>query len=167
MLQKEHVSHWHQYVENLNQTPEEFYKSIEGLISRNQIPDVKTSRKKFSQGGLFSSSRIYLEVKSKGYFYHVCAAPYGKGFFVSYWQSENQSSKKGLLSKIPIVGNLITSIVVPETFYSVDTRLMFQSMIHSCVLGALNVELESRGLRNISSQSNLDNQSMHGTASNH
>jgi hypothetical protein len=150
MIQKEFVSHWHQYIENMTQTPKEFYTSVEDLIKEEQLPDVKTNRVKHSEKGLFSANREYLQIKSKGYFFDVCAAPYGRGFFVSYWQRENRSAKGALLERIPIFGRLFRAVAMPETFFTIDTRLMFQGAVHSCIVHAINSMLEAKGMKALS-----------------
>lgn len=150
MIEKEFVSHWHQYIENMTQTPTEFYSSVEALIKEERLPDVKLSRVKYSEKGIFSANREYLQIKSKGYFFDLCAAAYGRGFFVSYWQRENRTAKKSLLEKVPVVGSIISGVAMPDTFYTVDTRLMFQGAVHACVIAAIDKMLESKGLRALS-----------------
>ncbi len=150
MIQKEFVSHWNQYIENMAQTPKEFYALVESLVKSNDVSDIKISRVTHKEKGIFSSSREYLQIKSKGYFFEVCAAAYGKGFFISYWQLENRTGKKSLLARIPIIGSLLSSVAIPETFFTIDTRMMFQGMIHSCIMSAIDSETSKKGLRALS-----------------
>ena len=147
-MDKQFVSHWHHYVEDFDQSPLDFYNRITEKIRENEVPNVRTQTHNYKKNtGPFSGSRTYLQVISKGYFFIIGAAPYAKGFFVSYWQLENRSEKANKIGEIPFIGPLIVKLFYTETFYTVDTRMMFQKMIHSCVIGALEKEMKNKGLR--------------------
>lgn len=80
--------HWSTLVEGLQASPQECYTAIEEAIRRREIPDVRTSRVTFKEGGLISAERIYLRVSRKQLGFDICAAPFGNGFFFSWWQGE-------------------------------------------------------------------------------
>jgi hypothetical protein len=80
--------HWSTLVEGLQASPQECYAAIEEAIRRREIPDVRTSRVTFKEGGVLSSERIYLRVGRKMLGFDICAAPFGNGFFFSWWQGE-------------------------------------------------------------------------------
>ena len=78
-------SYWHHLLENVQASPLEFYKALEGALQKRQIPDVKHSRVSWPEGGYFSARREYLRVRRNDLTFDICAAPYGTGFFVSWW----------------------------------------------------------------------------------
>ena len=78
-------SYWHHLLENVQASPLEFYKALEGALQKRQIPDVTHSRVSWSEGGYFSARREYLRVRRNDLTFDICAAPYGTGFFVSWW----------------------------------------------------------------------------------
>jgi hypothetical protein len=152
MLRKEVINHWSQYVPNMTQTPQEFYAAIEALIAHHEIPDLKMKRVKYFEKGLLSAKREYLQIRGHNHFFDVCAAPYGKGFFVSYWQRENLSSKVKLLSKIPIpkIAMLTSWWASTTTFYMADSIQMFLNLVHTSIVTALDKELTTKGLKGLS-----------------
>ncbi len=81
-------SHWYQLIENLQASPMEFYASVEEGIKRRQLPDAKVSRVDWREGGLFSAQREYLRVGRGRNVFDICGAPFGNGFFVSWWLGE-------------------------------------------------------------------------------
>ena len=51
---------------------------------------------------------------------------------------------------IPLVGWLYERIFAPETFYSMDTALMFQQAVHSAVLEVVDGMTANKGIRALS-----------------
>lgn len=80
--------HWSTLVEGLQASPQECYAAIEEAIRRREIPEARTSRVTFHEGGVLSAERIYLRVGRKQLGFDICAAPFGNGFFFSRWQGE-------------------------------------------------------------------------------
>jgi uncharacterized protein (DUF2249 family) len=52
-----------------------------------------------------------------------------------------------LFMKIPLIGQLLVGTFKPETYYTIDTTLMFQDSVHSAVLNAMDKLMEGKGLR--------------------
>lgn len=149
-LQKQFVSHWHHYIEKMEMTPTEFYDKITDVIGTREVQNVKVKREWYEKtSGWFSGKRMYLEISNKGYFFIVGAYPYGNGFFVSYWQMENRSSNEAMLRAVPLIGNWLANMAYDETFFTYDTRMMYQKMIHSCILAAVEEECATKGLRSL------------------
>ena len=84
-------SHWYHLLEDLQESPQNFYASLEQAIKRRELPDVSVSRVGYLEGGILSAKREYLRAQRKEYLFDICAAPFGNGFFVSSWLSEVQS----------------------------------------------------------------------------
>ena len=122
---------------------EDFYQSVQEAITKRKIPDVKFSRVKYSQGGLFNGSREYLHITKGAFIYDICAAPYGTGFFVSMWYAESHSVSKQIFSKIPIIKTLMET----KSYYQIDTEAMAKAAIHVGFDAAIDELVSAKGAR--------------------
>jgi hypothetical protein len=86
------VSHWYHLIENFNTSTMDFYVSVERALDARRVPDVGTSRINWREGGLLSAKREYLRIGRKRYAFDICGAPFGTGFFVSWWLTEQTPS---------------------------------------------------------------------------
>lgn len=84
------LAHWAALHEGLSASTQDYYETLEAAIERRSIPDVKIKRTEFSEGGMFSDNREYLRLVRHRHVVDVCAAPFGKGFFFSWWLSERK-----------------------------------------------------------------------------
>ena len=82
------LSHWSTLIENLHASPLDFYKSVEAALNRRQIPQAKNERLDYQEGGLLSAKREYLHLDRHHLTIDICGAPFGTGFFVSWWIAE-------------------------------------------------------------------------------
>ena len=139
------LSHWYHLFEGIQHSTQDFYSSLDGAIAKRNLPDIRVSRTQYHEGGAFSAKREYLRVKRKTQFFDVCAAPYGNGFFVSWWLGESE----GCLSTIPIIGWFVSSLK-PMTYYQIDTTLMFQESIRLAVLEVIDGMTKVKGLKELS-----------------
>ena len=145
-------SNWHTMIQGLEYSPQEFFSSLEAEIKNKNLKDIKTSRVKMSEGGAFSSKREYFRITRKNLAFDICGAPYGNGFFVSWWLGEIPSGIKAFLYRIPVVSWFVAvfeNIVEPETYYANDTKMMFQSLIHSAVTKSVDEITNNKGLRSL------------------
>ncbi len=140
-------SHWYQLIENLQASPLEFYKAVEQAIERREVPDAERSRVDWREGGLFSAKREYLRVRRKEFIFDICSAPFGNGFFVSWWLGEVPSGFLALLAEIPVIGAFIQRFVRPATYYKLDTAHMFQESVRRAVLDVIDEMTTAKGLR--------------------
>jgi len=85
------ISHWYKLLESLQYSALEFYSAVEKAVADRQIPSTSTSRVDRHEGGVLSARREYLRIERGQYIFDVCGAPFGKGFFVSWWLSERRS----------------------------------------------------------------------------
>lgn len=85
---REPLGHWSTLIEGLQASPQECYAAIEEGIRRREIPGVRTSRVTFKEEGVLSAERIYLRVERKQLGFDICAAPFGRSFFFSWWQGD-------------------------------------------------------------------------------
>ncbi len=140
------ISHWYQLIEGLQASPMEFYTAVERAVEQRQIPDARRSRVDWREGGLLSAKREYLRVARKQYIFDICGAPFGNGFFVSWWLGEPE----GCLTGFPFLGPVLEFLGQPRTYYQIDTALMFQSVVHTAVLEVVDGLTTAKGLRALS-----------------
>ncbi len=141
------LSHWNQMIPGLQQSSKDFYGMVEGLLKGRNLDATKWERVEFSEGGLFSAKREYLEVRRKQHVFHICAAPFGNGFFISSWLGHIDSGFWAWVASLPFIGWLFERFVKPLTYYKIDTALMFQSVTHGAVLEALDGMTQAKGIR--------------------
>ena len=82
------ISNWYVYLENFSTSALDFYSQVEEAVARREIPDAKTSRVTYKEGGLLSAKREYLRVERQGTVFDIGAAPFGRGYFFSWWLAE-------------------------------------------------------------------------------
>src|ERR1044071_7293206 len=81
------LSHWSTLISDFNYSPQQFYQLVTQGVQKRKIPDAMMDRAQLREGNVLSAKREYLRIHCKRDFYFaVCAAPFGTGFFVSYWQ---------------------------------------------------------------------------------
>ena len=144
------ISHWYNLMENLQASPKEFYASVEESIQKRQVPNIKISHVDWKEGGILSAKREYLRIKRNENIFDICGAHFGNGFFVSWWLCGIPSGFLYLLTRIPIIGLFIEWFIKPDTYYKMDTALMFQQSIHAAVMEAVDGLTQAKGLRALS-----------------
>jgi hypothetical protein len=144
------ISHWNQRIEGIQQSSADFYAEVERVIGTEGVEGIKTERVNISEGGIFSSKREYLQVRRGEHVYHICAAPFGSGFFLSSWLGHVESGFWTSLTGIPVLGYFAEKFLKPMTYYKIDTALMFQSIAHTAVLRVLDGLTNAKGLRALS-----------------
>jgi hypothetical protein len=209
------ISHWDHLFENFQGSPQEFYASFEKATEARAVPELHGSRVEHKEGGLASAKREYLRMHRGKHAFDICAAPFGTGFFVSWWFTEpalkfaflyllaflfglvitcnvaygigfalgiavggfafgilsaacalligiplllwflGNALRKGIIPgestvlAIPILGWVYEWIFAPETFYSLDTAIMFQKAVHNAVLEVVDCMTTSKGIRGL------------------
>ena len=146
-------SHWNQTVELDNVTPREFYDSVQARVAQHQLRNVKMRVVEFNEGGVLSDRREYLRVQSGEDIFDLCAVPFGGGLYVSSWLADQPSPFLDAMAATPIVGIVVRAylrFMHPETYYRVDSSLLFQSVVHSCVLEVLEELITIQGARPLS-----------------
>ena len=136
-------SHSYQHFEDLQLSANAFYGTLEETIAEYQYPKVRCRRRPLSEGGLFSANREYLVVSRGPLNYYVCACPFGRSFFVSWWLEERESA----WASVPLFGYLFSGRKRGKTFYELDTELMFTESVQSVVRMLVGRVAATRGLR--------------------
>lgn len=140
------LSHWSTLIPFFNTSSNEFYEDFKKIVATHEMPNIKMEPVTHKEGGLLSSSRQYFRIKNKDLVFDVCAAPYGKGFFISWWLYETEGTARSLLKNTK-VGNFLKDLASRKTFYQADGEAMFRSTVHQCVLEAVDKMTEGKGTR--------------------
>src|SRR5258708_6635574 len=82
------ISHWDQLFENFQASSLEFYNFVEKAVEARSVPDTHWVRVEHQESGLASAKRQYLRMHRGKHAFDICAAPFGNGFFVSWWLTE-------------------------------------------------------------------------------
>lgn len=86
------LSHWHKFIENFDTSSLEFYAAVGAALQRREIPGITTSEVEFREGGVMTAKRVYFRVVRDRYAFDICGAPFGNGFFFSWWLTKTNPS---------------------------------------------------------------------------
>lgn len=140
-------AHQSQHFEDLQMSAREFYVLLKGMIEEYKYPDVLCEPVTLSEAGLFSSKREYLRISKQRYHYYVCASPFGKSFFISWWLKEDAYTAANVTRKFGWFGRTIAARMESKTYYEIDTELMFTSSINSIIKIAVEKVKADKGYR--------------------
>lgn len=82
------ISHWHHPIENFQTSAKEFYAAVEQALKPREIPDYSVTRIDWREGGVLTARREYLRIQRGKLAFDLCAAPFGTGYFFSWWLAE-------------------------------------------------------------------------------
>ena len=140
------LSNWSNAFPFFSMSSNEFYLAVEESIKLHEIPDVKIGRTNHKEGGMFSSSREYLRIKYRDLVFDLCAAPYGKDFFVSWWLYETEGTLRQLL-KYTKAGDYLRQRASKRTFFQADQETMFRTCVHNVVQEVIERISQEQGVR--------------------
>ncbi|HTY11520.1 MAG TPA: hypothetical protein VMF88_10650 [Bacteroidota bacterium] len=143
------VSHWHNLIQGLQFSVEDYYNALDAVIEKRKVPEVKVEVTHYREGGIASAKRMYLRIGRRDHIFDVCAAPFGTDFFVSWWLGQNMKTMGAIINGLPFIGPPLIRLFSPETFYRIDTALMFQDSVHQAVLEVLDDRIKGQGLRSM------------------
>ena len=141
------LSHWNHMFPGFDQSSDILYAAIEQKIAAESLKEIKVERVILSEGGIFSNKREYLQIRRGSHVFHVCGAPYGRNFFVSWWLGEVESGIWAIVAKWPIVGTLVTRFLRPITYFTMDTAGIFLTLVHGAVMETLDGWSEQKGVQ--------------------
>ena len=110
------LGHWSTLVEGLQESPLAFYANVEQAVSHRMIPDLEFERIEYREGGAFSGFRLYLRIRRFREVFDVCGAPFGNGFFFSWWFAEVRPKLPPLASILIVVAYLFVLGVFARIF---------------------------------------------------
>ncbi len=144
------ISHWHQRFDNTQLSSMDFYQELYAAIRDKELPGINMFRVTYTEVGLFSARREYFRVQHNEYMYDICAAPFGKNFFISYWHSEISGCLIGLIAMIPFIGKSWAKYLLHKTFYQQDSEILFKESLLSILRQTIDsIHDSGRGLRRL------------------
>ncbi len=119
------LSHWSTLIENFHASPLAFYQAVEAALVRREVPQTQNSRVDYREAGVLSANREYLHVTREKLVFDICGAPFGTGFFVSWWLAEERPHLNPLLKILAIFGMFgISGAVLNQLGLVVGTFLL-------------------------------------------
>ena len=118
------LSHWSKPYDGFQTSAMDFYAAVEAALHRRQIPDVSVSRVDLHEGGTLSAKREYLRFTRQKLAFDLCAAPYGTGYFFSWWLGEKRPNR--VLCWAILLGAIIGYFVLRSGVGKVASRLWAQ-----------------------------------------
>jgi hypothetical protein len=77
--------HWHTHIEGFSTSTLDFYSFVKEGIAKRKVPDLQITQVEWQESGLGSAKRVYLRVSRENLNFDICAAPFGNGYFFSWW----------------------------------------------------------------------------------
>jgi len=140
-------AHQSQHFEDLQMSSREFYMLLKDMIEEYKYPDITCTPVTLKESGIFSSRREYLRISRQRYHYYVCASPFGKSFFISWWLQEDANTTANVTKKVGWLGRTIAARMESKTYYELDTQQMFTSSISSIIKMAIEKVKADKGYR--------------------
>ncbi len=147
---KSYHSRWNTVIDKFSFSSKEFYELLRKELLSNGINNLDVKFVFLKEGNAFSSRRTYLRAVWKDYQYDICAAPFGNGFFVSWWLLYKNSIGLIIISKIPFIGKWLAEKLYPITYYKIDTASMFMTYAQASVLKVIEDITNDKGVRSLS-----------------
>jgi hypothetical protein len=140
-------AHHSQHFEDLQMSSKEFYLLLKTMIEEYKYPEVECTPMTLKEGGIFSSKREYLRISKERYHYYVCASPFGKSFFISWWLQEDANTAANVAQKFGALGKAVANRLESKTYYELDTELMFTTSINAIIKTAVEKVKVDKGYR--------------------
>lgn len=142
------LSHWSTLIENFQISSQSFYGFLTSSLEKRQMPNARIDRITYKESHLLSAKREYLRISCKEDFYFVvCGAPFGTGFFVSWWLLEPPDGcLVTMFSRFPVLSAIARAMVKPWTYYRMDTATMFRTATHQAVLEVVDAITSTQNL---------------------
>lgn len=138
--------HWQTWLSDFHYTSDAFYTKLSERIVAMNLPKVSTPVVSASTQDWTFTKRKYLVVERGGVRFDICAAPFGTTYFFSYWQTEQLSFFRIVMSRFP--GTSYFSKL--RSFYSHDTRSMFAAAIHDAIVQTIDEVTSEQNHRGLS-----------------
>lgn len=116
------ISHWYNLIGGFNYSTLEYYKQIEEAVSQLQIEGLKVSRVEWKEGGMFSAKREYLRIQRDRLVFDICGAPFGTGYFVSWWLGELRGANIFTVIAV-VIGFLIAGMIAVALLGTIFTSI--------------------------------------------
>ncbi len=123
--------HWHSLIEGFATSSLDFYTLVQANLARREIPDLLIYSVKWKESGVASGKRIYLRISREHLNFDICAAPFGTGFFFSWWLARIRRIFLDFLCLLLglLCGGFIGYVIVNESPNSTGHGAAFGSLI--------------------------------------
>jgi len=125
------------YLDDFSASALAFYDVLEAALAKRQIPDARISRVHLREGGFLSAKREYLRVERQGTAFDIGAAPFGRGYFFSWWLVERPS-------RLP---RPLRRLLGTETRHAKDTAELFRVTVSCAILEVVDEFTFGQGTR--------------------
>jgi hypothetical protein len=126
------LSHWDALLENFQFSPLTFYAQVERALQERKIPDSLNARIDYKESGILSARREYLHIERERLVLDICGAPFGSGFFVSWWLAEPKLNLNPFIKVAVVIGFLgLVAITL------VNAGLMWGTLLICLVIPAI------------------------------
>lgn len=142
------ISHWSHFFEKFNMSSTEFYQALAAELKEHEMPHTTIGKTIHKEAGILSASREYLRIKHGDIVFDVCASPFGKDFFISWWLYESVGGMRRMFKNTKF-GNFLQQRSQNRTFYQIDEESMFRSCVHDCILATVEKVTSGKGLRQL------------------
>jgi len=141
-----HHSHWSYLVNGFSFSSKEFYDLLVQELKKNELSGIRFENVCLKEGNFFSTKRLYLRIHWKEYHFDICAAPFGNGFFFSWWLNYNFNILEIVINIVPFIGGWLVRNLFSTTYYKRDTASMFMKLIHKSILDILDDLTVKKGI---------------------
>ena len=131
-------THGYQHFADLQLSAQDFYKTLESIIKEYQYPDVVCKTEELKEGGMFSSKRKYFSINWNRHKYLVCASPFGRSFFISWWHQEGANAGAKIASRFGSLGKAVAGNMDSKTLFETDAEIMFVSCMNAIIQSAID-----------------------------
>jgi hypothetical protein len=142
------IEHWHSQYPDLQLSTKDFYDAIAASLEEKAFPNVTYERITYNEGGWLSNDREYLIVSRYEFAFVICAAPFGRSFFFS-WYLKQYVGIAILLEYIPFIGKRLMEWFLRKTYFQYDTEIMFKDSIKGVVKEVLSEMEKNKGFREV------------------
>lgn len=143
------IGNWCHLFFDMKYEPEQFYTLVEEKLKELEVPNLQTSRTMLKEGDFTSHNRLYLEVSRGDYIYHIGAAPWGTGFFFSWWVRQQKYTYEIVFAKIPLIGRLYAFAANYNAYYKLDTDAAFRASVQQSVQAAIDSLTNEKGIKGL------------------
>jgi len=138
-------THGYQHFAELQLSSADFYKTLESMVKQFQYPDVTCKIEELREGGLLSAKRKYFTISWEYHKYLVCASPFGKSFFISWWHREGANTGANIAGKFGALGKAVANNMEKKTFYEIDSQIMFINCMDAIIQAAIDKVKADKG----------------------
>ena len=96
------ISHWSHFFTFFTLSSNTFYEKLEEVLKDHEMPNSKIERTTHKEAGFLSANREYLRIKHGDIIFDICAAPFGKDFFISWWLYETAGTMRTMLKNTKV-----------------------------------------------------------------